>query len=427
MDAFRFQKIHTDDSIAFVHQFLLSHDFDQIMRLRICHDLDFDVEEGETKENLSSEIARYFGGAHEDYSIHIADRIVRELPRRTKKYVAFLQGTVRKRPVLENPRALIRSRGEQKWHGPIDDVQDKNVKWYIKPLLFRFEEVDREINETVEGDTERETEVRKEYTVRWLCFARISWNYISLHWSNFTAGNGSLYLPPKRVISGRFPYWDYVPRLFDEVISFTEANVNEVRLDSLILNEVWDVYREDERYKWTDLRVRAEHKGVALTANSGAKTNPSRKRTIGPPDEEFDNDDEDEDSDDNDLIGIKNLAQVIRRAVGYMLTTKYGYKLPDPKRFDEEILRTLIKEYNPKSYSFHIYDKEEKRMASGAHIYFGKRPGSGTPDCFTHISLHNIREISAMEQIMFLMKHFDANKHAYERPKDIKPEQPSLF
>src|SRR5690606_26147511 len=100
---------------------------------------------------------------------------------------------------------------------------------------------------------------RKEFDIRWLCFARVDQRVVSLHWQNFTAGTGTLFLD-RNAHTGTFPYWRFVPDLFDEIATLTQTSFNEINFESLILDTIWDKYRDNhDNFKWEDIHIRAEH------------------------------------------------------------------------------------------------------------------------------------------------------------------------
>jgi hypothetical protein len=169
-----------------------------------------------------------------------------------------------------------------------------------------------------------------------------------------------------------------VPRLFSEFEGFVHANITPANLQELVLHVLWEKYRYDSSYKWTDRRIRAEAGGVSLSARAGAVT----EINVG---------------------GIRHLARTIRASVETELSQKHRQLLPEPDSFDEAILRTLIREFGTLSYEFGI-EESSGRPLFGAHAYFGSKPRTSSPDSLPHLNVH-ISKISEIEQLQFVLDH----------------------
>ena len=228
--------------------------------------------------------------------------------------------------------------------------------------------------------------------IRWLCFARLTRDIVSLHWRGFSYSDSTQQLAGSK---SHFGYWEHVPRLFGEMEELIGSKLRYPNLHKLVLHNIWDEYRGRLDYTWVDRRIRAESSGVNLSAYAGVL--------------EF------------DAGGIFNLAQVIRRAVQQEMANTYQVDLPNPGEFDEVVLRTPIREYGALSYEFHL--ERDSEVILRAHAYFGHKRNTSTPDSFPHINFH-MGHRSPLEQLRFLVDHMAEDEEHYE---DSEPEVLSLF
>lgn len=393
------EKIPDRDS-EFVDIFLKSSDFDGTLRKQLCRGLNLKV--SDKKEKQAQAIASLAVSADTARRNEIRRLITHALIQRPKRYLAFKYGQIREKPELSNPIELVDRRGEEQWYGPIHT--EDNAFWYIRPMFITQ-------LENIATDEEK-----KEYLVRWLCFARIKDNFLSLHWRNFTAGkNGLIYFNGKTV-KGRFPYWEVVPKLFDEIQEYTRAKVETINLQNLILHSLWDQYRTNTNYDWQDLHIKAEHKGVALNAKTRLQ-NIKVGKSIKDDDE---TDDEDNYDDTIDIIGIRHLAHNIRKAVEHRLL-KFSIKIPNPDEIDEEILRTLIREYDPQSYECII--REDSSQLFRAKTFFGTL-NSRSEESLKHLLFTSLtHRRTDIDLFSFLLQHFDPRIHL----EDNTPRTLSMF
>jgi hypothetical protein len=167
-------------------------------------------------------------------------------------------------------------------------------------------------------------------------------------------------------------------------------------LHDLVLTQFWKLYRIDNNYNWTDLRIRAESGGVSLNAQSAGV---------------------DIDA-DLDVKGIKHLAQVISNSViNHLGLNLNEYK---QKELQEAILQTLIRKFGAKSYEFSLEQNGERLIK--AHIYFGMKPGIPGPDSFPHIHSYTTWK-NDKDQLAFIVRHIlDPQKYV-----DNEPKQPGLL
>jgi hypothetical protein len=297
--------------------------------------------------------------------------------------MAIKVGAVGRIPTCTPAEALAMHPGQEEWYGPVTHPDDEpGSHWYIRPVFLRHKELssDGEGFEVVH--------------IRWLCFARVTSNTLSMHWRGFS------YIPTRRgeeasdkedeeIIVGdedmpgkrgiQFPYWYYIPRLADEIEELTQSSLKAVNLTDVILHRMWNIYLKSPEYKWTHLRIRAQSGTVALSAHSG--NDDSSVKEI-------------------ETEGIKELARVLRTSVEMELKETYGFELPDPHWFDDVILATLIKEYGARSYQFSL--KQGNQWLFRAHTYFGEQTDIRSIDSLPHMRFTKKNDLA---QLYFLLQH----------------------
>lgn len=371
------------EGTAFATLFLASADFDVKTLRLIAKELGITVgskKQGELIDLITARMDKL-------NSHSIAELIIRQLIRRRKEWVSLKLGKVSRTPACRDVTELVFEEGhKEEWYGPVTCPYDKpETYWYIKPVFVPH----WEINER-DGQPQR-------VEARWLCFARVTSNSVSLHWRGFSYSDAR---DPESIDKAylkkpQFPYWEYVPLLFDEIGEITRANVKYAQLHTLMLHQLWSEFQSNPDYNWTHRRIRAEASGVSLNAHAGSLP-------------------------EIDAGGIMTLATTIRRAIQIELSDSYRIQMPDPNKFDEVILRTLIREYGALSYEFSL-EKDGKQIFR-AHTYFGLREKSNSPDCFPHMRLI-ISRCDDLEQVDFITDYL--NKHPiYEI---FEPQRLPLF
>src|SRR5260221_6140798 len=98
------------------------------------------------------------------------------------------------------------------------------------------------------------SDVPEKCLIRWLCFARIGKGIISLHWRGFSHVDNEKELESK----SQFQYWKYVPGILDELSKHTKTVFDDINLHDLVIHSMWDTYRYNPNYYWSDRRIRAE-------------------------------------------------------------------------------------------------------------------------------------------------------------------------
>jgi hypothetical protein len=357
----------------FTDLFLASPDFDVETLKNICRDLGLSITGNRTE--LIGRIAIASEGS-------VARRtIIQHLVSRKKGWVALKLGRISTLPDCLDPNDLVMSEGEQQWYGPISHPFDGDASWYIRPMFLPHWEVPEDSGQQPQ-----------KLAIRWLCFARIAEDIISLHWRGFTYADS---LEGAQLRNSQFRYWEHVPKLFEEIGELMRAQTVPVNLHNLMIYKLWDQYRYDSEYEWIDRRIRAEAGGVSLSARAGAVV----ELSVG---------------------GIRHLATTIRSSVQRELETQHKMGLPDPERVDEVILRTLIREFGALSYEFSLQERAGNRVFR-AHTYFGLKPNTSSPDSFPHLNLFTTWR-DDLEQLQFLVDHLRAD---YDDKGQF--EQRSLF
>jgi hypothetical protein len=174
---------------------------------------------------------------------------------------------------------------------------------------------------------------------------------------------------------------------------------------------MWDKYRYNSEYVWVDERIRAQAGGIAVNAHAGAVT-------------------------DLSVSGLRGFAQAIRKNIEYELRANFDMQLPEPKLFDEVVLRTLIREYGARSYQFSLTHKDDNLLR--LHTCFGvSQEGSG-PDALAHHRMF-FGWNNDLAQMRFLLGNLEARDHAddqlgqttlfpgFEGPPDSQPNRRDQF
>lgn len=347
----------------FFPSFLASNEFTLDQLKQICRRLGEPLS-GTKKLDLANRIAAAIGRRDPQ---PIAEYAFLCLTERPKDWTAIKTGSISGRPSLKSPWTLMVERGEECWYGPVarpDDVPD--VGWYVRPVFVKHWTLDEAHNRPVEVD------------IRWLCWARVANNLISLHWRGFTRTpmQESVRVNSRKESRQQFEYWEHIERLFAEIEDLTNARASYTNLHDLTLNQLWDKYKENDAYRWINRRIRAESNGVSLNAYAGAVEQLNPK-------------------------GITHLAETIRHSIQLELRRLDGHGLPNPTILDHVIERTLIKEYGTLSYEFSL--ERDATLLFHGHCYFGLRPIGHRQDSFPHICFGFLRRTNDLQQLQFLM------------------------
>lgn len=352
----------------FAESFLTSADFDMEGLREIARRMGLGST-GRSKAETASLISLRAGNYTNPRHLQI---IIEQLFARAKDAISIKTGTVRRFTTAADPGELVTSDGREVWYGPVTCPGDADdVAWYVRPKFVEYWDV-----------TEADSTPRR-FQARWLCFARVTTEAISLHWRGFTyPGSPDAVQNTQR--NAQFAYWLYVPEFFDELEELLHARVEYVNLHNLMIHYLWDRYLEDSNYTWKHIRIRAESSGVSLNAHAGASDN---ELNVG---------------------GILHLARTVRIAVETELRERNQYTIPNPTHMDNTILRTLIQKYGALSYGFRL--ATQNRLLFKAHSYFGLKPDSRLPDSFPHMQVTaSDREVAvdadALSQLQFVLEH----------------------
>ncbi|MBS4059424.1 MAG: hypothetical protein KG029_03405 [Bacteroidetes bacterium] len=357
----RFENI---SGISFASQFLGSDDFDINCLRSICRDL------GIPLFKKKSDLVRHIENSFTNTNQHeIAENIIiPRLIKRDRRWIAFKIGKIdiNKLPQKKDAAQIVFEQGESNtWYGPIL-MQDENAYYYINFEFINHWEFDKKTNQP---------ELRQ---IRWLRFARVTGNVVSLHWQGFYAADDEGNAENEK----QFPYWKYIPNLFSELENLFGVRLIDPNLSEFVLDNLWSKYRSVNGSEWTDLRIRAESGGVSLNARSAGANNPQ----------------------DLDIQGIKHLARTLSLSVSTGI--KLGLSPDEIVNLQEIILRTLIREFGAKSYEFSLVKDGERLFKS--HIYFGMRPNFPTADSFPHIRCYTGWK-SDRDQFTFILDHLLLN------------------
>lgn len=246
-------------------------------------------------------------------------------------------------------------------------------------------------------ETSPPTEMRQRFVV----VVELSKHWIAFHWDNITPNEENVDRQTQHL------YCRFVTEIVDDFLEEAGGDFAVPDLRKLALEDLWDEYESAPYYRWAHERIRAEARGVALTASGSGK----KRAGVA----------------ELDVSGIEALTQTLARDVVQEL------KLPivRTRAIERRLLRTLIHRWNPKSYQFLITrpdasaadadegseDPEEASAPREAvvfrgHVYFGRgafslasglarRPDQ---DSFAHIRTW-IEHGGSKEALRFVLEH----------------------
>lgn len=345
----------------FTTAFLSSHDFDFKTLQKICKTLDLD--HTGKKEALISTIVSESKDSEE-----VKQTIMKAAVLKSRRFLAFRLVDEVSFPKLANPSDLVGGVGKDRWYGPIVNSSDIDATWYVRSSHVNFK---------MESETKSAISVVK---IRWLSFARICDNIVSLHWQGFSLPQFEGIFPSEY---SRFPYWLKIDDLFYQLQTLLKTEFEEIKLHDLVLNKLWEKYRYDhDNYRWIDQKIRAESRGISLNASSGSVYSEGSFEL-------------------EDFSGIHALAATIRKSIQKELKRSYKMPMPDPDKFDGVILNTLIKNFGPLSYQFGLESIDGRKLIR-THAYFGFKPDSKMPDKVQHLLVLSSYG-TCLEQLQFLL------------------------
>jgi hypothetical protein len=338
--------------IDFCFQFLSSPEFNVVTLRKLAPS----ASSKEKKQELALRIAHAL-----DQDQLTLNQVLLEYVKQPRMWLSLKQGQCEKTCNFKSPAQLLREFGEQGWYGPITDSTNHR-KWYIHIS---------KIPDYVRRGSGEASQVEKRY-IRWPVIAEVSHNYVALHWEGFTFTEIT---EDHLDQAAQFPFWRYIPKLFDELSDHLQGYWVHPNLHQLVLHEMWNKYLDSFDYTWKHLRIRAEADGVALNARSSGVT-------------------------EVDVGGLRRLARKLAESASERLG------LPDNceqiSHVENALLRTLLKEWGTKSYEFSLDRKPNSSEASSqgtdnkaklenlfkAHCYFGLKQDS-TQDSLQHLKCHS--------------------------------------
>ncbi len=382
-----------DDTHYFVEAFLLSYDFELGLLRNIASRLKRKIPlTGKSKLVVTEAIVDEYKYSEADVSRVIGQAMFeRDWP-----YVALRLGVRGPLPRFEDPSVLAHQRGKETWYGPIKRNGDSSGDWYVHPVFIAVPEI------VQDGDESNLVH----NTARWLVFARVGNHDVRVFWRNFSLEDTHESRAEQSEV-GRYPYWKHVPGLIDKLCNELQLVSNQqVNIEELVLGTIWDAYRDNNEYDWQDLRINAEHNGILLNARSGMQKYDLTLEI---------------DAEQKQVRGLRYLAETIRKSAFYrlqmenMLTRDTDGWLE--KVVDDEMLRTLIKHFSPKSYEFAISQHASKLTLVRIHAFFGSRAESRTIDGFPHFRLYEVNG-SYMKSLQFILDRLDYMRHGKRRGSD---------
>ena len=267
---------------------------------------------------------------------------------------------------MNDPAELVFEIGSSNaWYGPIW-IEEEKSNYYISFQLISHWEFDAKTKES------------EEKQIRWLRFARVTSDAVSIHWQGFYAAEDSDVVERE----AQLRYWEYIPTLFDDLEQLLKVKLIYPNLNKLVLDTLWDKYRNKNGFLWQDLRIRAESGGVSLNARSAGSHGEGEL----------------------DVTGLKHLARTLSLSISNEMVLKLS---PDDiEKLQEVILRTLIRQFGAKSYEFSLMHDRQKIIK--AHIYFGMKPTFPTADSFPHIHCY-VSWQKDREQFSFILDNLLIN------------------
>ena len=348
------------DSETFCIQFLQSPEF-KLETLKMYSDYHPD------KSSAATDVARKIRIGEVDI-----DQLMLDYAKQPRQWFAL---KVDGQPELfeaKDPKILLTQFGEEDWYGPIENKEDHSHLYLRTHAINEFKLVN-------DGSDNAHAEILK---IRWTIVANVSDSHISFNWNGFTTN--SYDNPDSRY---QFQFWNYIPKIIDDLEDSLSTQYSDPNFHSLILDTIWNRYISNPDYTWNHLAVRAEASGVALNARtSGVR-----------------------------LINVEGLLGLARRLATAVINEIEGRPTtrrlqPGSRRArlieqaENQIIKTLIKDWGTKSYEFRLLDGDEKIFR--AHSYFGLKPEHHTQDRFSHFKAY-LKYGGAYKAIEFLLDEMD--------------------
>lgn len=328
-----------------------------------------------TSRLKKSELAIHIANALEKGQL-TSDQILVGYVKQPRQWLSLKQGKLMQTPSLNNSASLLTEFGQEGWYGPIQEPNEPHKKWYIRTY---------KIDDSIYRGSGTASQLDKR-DIRWSVIAEVAQDYIALSWNGFSLSSRI----HERVEPSQFPFWHHIPKFFDELADYCQADWKHPNLHKLVLHDMWDKYLNHDPYKWRHLRIRAEASGLAINAHSAGVQ-------------------------EIDVRGLQALSQELANSV----LNRLGL-VDDPEKIsaaEDAILLTLIKKWGTKSYEFLLdeelisteieIDQSKKAKVKHlikAHCYFGLKPNSTTQDSLQHLKCHSGYYGGSTSVLRFLLK-----------------------
>ena len=353
----------SETGALFLVDFLKSPDFTVDVLRDVCKSADIKGSSA-NKHTLATIIA-----AEVSHNPAAQDYILQALLSTFKEWVAIKKGQLPRQLAAENPLELLSIPGKGKWYGPLYKSTVK-CPWYIHPIF-----VDHwRAKDMAEGDANDDERSYVPCKVRWLCFARVEQDYVSIHWRGLQHDQG---LPHDEGddsdlegsgIRSQVKTWHYIPDLFGKLEELGRRRLDDVNLHSFVMDYLWEEFRYNRiDYRWTDIGLRSKSSGVRLNARSSTAV-----KII---------------TAEQEIKGLLGLARTLRRAFFLELQRLQTFTAPNEEHYDDVLLRALIQDFGALSYEFEVARNPAGKLMR-FHCYFGIQPDAITEDTFPHIRMY---------------------------------------
>jgi hypothetical protein len=306
------------------------------------------------------------------------EEILRAFVKQPRKWLSFKIGHCKKEPIFEPAKKLLTEFGKDGWYGPIGD-QNSSRKWYIRTHKVPFYEKTYKASESLGANSISPV---AEYKIRWTVIAEVDEHYVALSWNGFRHNELKDISDPELESLVQFPYWYHIPLFFNELSKECQADWQHIKLDQLVLYNIWDKYLGDSQYSWQHLRIRADNRGVALNAHSTGAYTPEG----------------------SDVRGLQALSrQLAHSAIKSLKVTETPEIIHS---VENSLLRTLIQEWGTKSYEFSLDKKVDNKQESlfRAHCYFTSNGASSSPqDNLQHLHCFTQKYGGSSQALSFLL------------------------
>lgn len=308
-----------------------------------------------------------------------------------KEWVAIRKGQLPRELAAGDPVELLSMPGKEKWYGPLYMSTDK-CPWYIHPIYIHHWRA-KDMEQSDANDDERAYIPCK---VRWLCFARVEQDYVSIHWRGLQHDQGDDTELDGSGIRSQVKTWNYIPSLFAKLEEMGKRRLDEVNLHSFVLDYLWENFRYNRvDYRWTDIGLRSRSAGVRLNARSSTAVKVKMA--------------------EQEIKGLLGLARTLRRSFFLELQRLQTVTVPNEEHYDDVLLRALIQDFGALSYEFEVERNPAGRLMR-FHCYFGVQPDAITEDTFPHIRMYTSWGDHVV-QLQDILEHLRKAREYHDQPE----------